>query len=754
MNKILKFNTSASRFEESMLLGNGFLGAAVYGGTNTERYSMNESTLWSGYPTYCSNPNGKKVLKNARSLIEKGEYLKAAEEIEQGFTGTFSQTYLPLCSIYIENKVAEPTEYSRTLDMETGISLVNYKSGDICVKRESFINNPNNVMAIKITQQNVELTKIYIKSELQCSISSAEDRLILRGTAPSFDHPIGRRYSLSEKRPTYAENDNEKGMRYKAVLWAEANGELRFNGDCIEVLNSSEITIYFAAKTSFNGFNKHPYLDGAEVENACNKLIENAISKGYDELRKEHIQDFSNLFNRTDFSLCNSKTELNTDEVLKNHNDNALYELLFNMGKYLTISGSRKGGQAMNLQGIWNELLVPPWNSNYTININTEMNYLPTMALNLPECFEPYIELVKNISENGKKIAKEWYDVDGSISHHNTDIWCMANPVGCKCKGTHLYSFYNTSLGWLLWGLCEKYRIEKDLNFLKNTLYPLLANCAETYIQLFYEDENGNLFLSPATSPENSFILENGDICALAKHSAINNAICCDTLKSAAEFAKILGDTSAAERYETLSQKVMPYQISSDGRIMEWDAEYTEKETHHRHLSHLYGLHPAREIAPYKAQDLVKAAKKSLDVRGDEGTGWCIAWKANMWARLFDGNRALKLLDNQLNYVDPNATTSIMGGGTYPNMLCAHPPFQIDGNFGATSAIIEMLVQVNGNDVYILPALPEKWKSGEIKGIAISGGAFINIAWENNVPTKVEIYPEKLAKNYTLKFKA
>lgn len=754
MNKILKFNTSASRFEESMLLGNGFLGAAVYGGTNTERYSMNESTLWSGYPTYCSNPNGKEVLKNARSLIEKGEYLKAAEEIEQGFTGTFSQTYLPLCSIYIENKVAEPTEYSRTLDMETGISLVNYKSGDICVKRESFINNPNNVMAIKITQQNVELTKIYIKSELQCSISSAEDRLILRGTAPSFDHPIGRRYSLSEKRPTYAENDNEKGMRYKAILWAEANGELRFNGDCIEVLNSSEITIYFAAKTSFNGFNKHPYLDGAEVENACNKLIENAISKGYDELRKEHIQDFSNLFNRTDFSLCNSKTELNTDEVLKNHNDNALYELLFNMGKYLTISGSRKGGQAMNLQGIWNELLVPPWNSNYTININTEMNYLPTMALNLPECFEPYIELVKNISENGKKIAKEWYDVDGSISHHNTDIWCMANPVGCKCKGTHLYSFYNTSLGWLLWGLCEKYRIEKDLNFLKNTLYPLLANCAETYIQLFYEDENGNLFLSPATSPENSFILENGDICALAKHSAINNAICCDTLKSAAEFAKILGDTSAAERYETLSQKVMPYQISSDGRIMEWDAEYTEKETHHRHLSHLYGLHPAREIAPYKAQDLVKAAKKSLDVRGDEGTGWCIAWKANMWARLFDGNRALKLLDNQLNYVDPNATTSIMGGGTYPNMLCAHPPFQIDGNFGATSAIIEMLVQVNGNDVYILPALPEKWKSGEIKGIAISGGAFINIAWENNVPTKVEIYPEKLAKNYTLKFKA
>jgi len=406
------------------------------------------------------------------------------------------------------------------------------------------------------------------------------------------------------------------------------------------------------------------------------------------------------------------------------------------------------------LQGIWNELVDPPWNSNYTININTEMNYMPTLALNLSECFEPYVKLATELAVNGKKIAEEWYGVKGIISHHNTDIWRMANPVGSQNKDSHVWSFYNTSFGWILWGLKEKFLIEQDYEYLNDTLYPLLTECAETYISLFIEDENGNLYLSPATSPENSFLLSDGTKCALTKHTAINNAICRDTLKTASEFSELLGEDEASKRFGEYAKRVAPYEITSDGRIMEWDTEYPEAEVEHRHVSHLYGLHPAREIAPYNAPELVEAAKKSLDVRGDKGTGWCIAWKANMWARLFDGNRALSLLDNQLTYVkpEPNVRGGLLGG-TYSNMLCAHPPFQIDGNFGATSAIIEMLVQANGKDLYILPALPDKWESGSIKGIKIAGGVIIDISWENHQATEVKFNPPEKEKEYNIIYK-
>lgn len=749
MNKTLKFSTPAKCFEESLLLGNGFLGAAVYGGTDTERYSMNEATLWSGYPNYSSNPNGPKSLKNAKEFLLKGNYEKAAEEIEQGFTGSYSQTFLPLCTLYIQNGITEYDHYSRHLDMQNGICCVDYQKDDIFVKRESFINNPHNVMAVKITQQNVPITKIYIESNLQCSIFTDKNQLILRGTAPVFDHPIGRRYANSEKRPEYSESDAKKGMRYKGILRVDTDGVMRYNGDMIEVLNAAQITVYFAAKTSFNGFNKHPFLEGAEIEDSCNKLIENALLTGYENLKSEHIKSFSNMFNRTEFKLSNSETTLETDLLLKDGPCNALYEQLFNIGKYLTISGSQKGGQPMNLQGIWNELVCPPWNSNYTININTEMNYLPTLPLNLPECFEPYVEFAKQLAENGRRIAEEWYGVKGVISHHNSDLWRMANPVGCRCKGSHLSSFFNTSFGWILWGLCEKFKIENDMEFLKNVLYPLLTECAETYVALFSEDDLGRLFLSPATSPENPFVLEDGSSSAICLHTTISNAICRDILNSSAEFSLILGNDEAAKRYSDYAKKVMPYEISSSGRIIEWDKDYTEEEINHRHVSHLYGLHPARQITPYNTPELAKAAKKSLDVRGDKGTGWCIAWKANMWARLFDGDRALKLLDNQLNYVNPQAESN-PEGGTYPNLLCAHPPFQIDGNFGAVSAIIEILVQCNGNNIYILPALPNRWQSGKIQGIRITGGAFIDIEWQDGKATEVKIYPEEKACNYNL----
>lgn len=750
MNPCLTFDAPGSCFEESILLGNGFLGAAVYGGTAHERYSMNEATLWSGFPQEAHNPKAQEALKRAQKLIGEGKYCEAAETLSVQFTGEFSQSYLPLCTIYIDYGIEEYDTYSRTLDMEKGICKVSYTKGNQSVSRESFISNPDRVMVIKIRQTGVPLTQIYMESTLQGCVFTASDRLILRGTAPYFNRPVGRGLAPGKKHPhAYFEDDSKKGMRYKGVLKIESNGAFRLNGDIIELLDATETTIYFAARTSFNGFDKHPYLNGAEYENICDEDIQKAVKQGYDALKSAHIADFSALFGRTSFTLCNSQAALPTDRLLKEHKSNALYELLFHMGKYLTISASRKGGQPMNLQGIWNELCAPPWNSNYTININTEMNYLPTLPLNLPECFEPYVKFAKELAVNGRKIAEEWYGVQGVISHHNTDIWRMAHPVGRKIKSTSAHSFYNTSFGWILWGLCEKFRLEQDVDYLKDTLYPLLTTCAETYIRLFTEDENGYYYLSPANSPENRFLLDDGSSVGLAPYSTINNTICRDILHSAAEFSALLGKTDAADRYQKYADRVMPYQISDDGRILEWDQDYKEIEPTHRHVSHLYGLHPAREITPFGNPDLASAAKKSLDVRGDEGTGWCIAWKANMWARLFDGNRALKLLDNQLSLVEPYRESGLQGG-TYPNMLCAHPPFQIDGNFGAAAAIIEMLVQCDGKNIYILPALPDKWQSGEIKGICIAGGAHIDIAWENGKATRVKITPEQKAKDYRL----
>lgn len=751
MNTILKFSSPASCFEESLLLGNGFLGAAVYGGTDIDRYSLNEVTLWTGFPEEANNPNAQKAINKAKELAAVGNLTEAAKIIEKGFTGKFSQSYLPLCNLIIKTGIKDYDTYSRTLDLEKGVVSVCYTKGEQKVTRECFISNPDRVLVIKIKQENVERTDVYLESPLQCNIFTSDDeKLILKGIAPVHDHPMWRRHDLETKRLSYYENDEKKGVRYKGILKAECNGELLLNGDSFELINSTEATLYFAAATSYNGFDKHPYLEGADCDSICDEYIKAVENKSYKTLKSAHITDFSSLFNRTSFTLCNNESALDTGALLKEHKSNALYELAFNVGKYLTISASRTGGQPMNLQGIWNEQVCPPWNSNYTININTEMNYLPQLSLNLPECFEPYERLIKELAVTGRKIAKEWYGIDGIVSHHNTDIWRMANPVGCMVDDCHIWSFFNTSFGWLLWGLKEKYLITRDNIFLTNTLYPLITECAETYIKLFTEDENGYLYLSPATSPENTFLTKDGDKCALAIHTAINNAICRDTLYWAAELSGIMGDDSAAERYKNYAEKVMPYKITSDGRIMEWDDEYAEAEIEHRHVSHLYGLHPAREITPYGTPELAKAAKNSLNVRGDKGTGWCIAWKANMWARLFDGNRALKLLDNQLTYVAPDPNAHWLAGGTYPNMLCAHPPFQIDGNFGATAAIIEMLVQVNGKDLYILPALPDKWQSGEIKGIKIAGGATINLKWENGKATKIDISPKEMRDYYNI----
>lgn len=737
MNTILKYKTPADDFNSALPLGNGHIGVMVYGGTSSERYSVNEATLWSGFPT-CDLENGNpEVFGKVKELMLKNRHREATELLEFEFSGKDTQYYLPLGNIMIETDCGKPEEYERSLDLSAAIHTVSFKGEGFEVSRESFISHPHRVMVIKTKQKGIGITRISFNSLLSQTITSEDNLLTVKGVAPYMSQAVNDK----PKETVYSEKDCEKGMKYTAIIRVETDGRVEAMNGTLHIFDAEDILIFFAVRTSFKDYKTHPYLEGLPCDNFCSKDIENALKLDYEQLRKDHLADHSALFSRTDFSIT-SKTDKYTDEMLLEKTDLARFELLWNMGKYLTIAASREDSQVMNLQGLWNEKLYAPWRSNCTININTEMNYMPTCKLGLFECFQPYTKMVTELADNGSKVAKAWYGIDGITVHHNTDLWRLANPVSYKQKGITRHSFFNTTYGWLLWGLYDKFLLDRDLDFLKDTLYPLLIKFAETLLQLFHEDEEGKLYPFPSTSPENEFLLEDGSPCALAYHTAISNAIARDVMKMTAEASEILGYTENANFYKEIGERIMPYIIGSDGRILEWDREWKEAEIEHRHVSHLYGLHPTREITPDGTPDLAEACRQSLNVRGDKGTGWCIAWKANMWARLYDGDRTLMLLENQLN---PTRclTVNANQGGTYPNMFCAHPPFQIDGNFGATAAICEMLVQCNGNTVRLLPALPISWQNGYVKGLCINGGATIDIYWENGKLKEYKISSEK-----------
>ncbi len=754
MNNVLKYAQPATGFIEALPMGNGHIGAMVYGGTSSERYSLNEATLWSGYPS-CDLENGNPaVLEKVKKLMLEEKHSEAQALLEAEFSGRDTQFYLPLGNMMIECDFTDTDEYERRLDLARGLHTVSFSKGEASVTRESFVSNPQRVMAVKIFQKGVAATKISFNSQLQQMQSvdgkqrSRETTLVVRGVAPVSFQPEAEWEHIGL---TYSDRETEKGMKYTAAIYITTDGRMSSLNNTVTVAEATEITIFFAARTSFKDYKTHPYLEPEDCESLCFADLENAKRMGYDRIREAHIKDHSELYGRTEFSIT-GETDEYTDRLLKDGTNPARFELLFNMGKYLTIAGSREGGQPMNLQGIWNESLMAPWKSNYTININAEMNYMPTCKLGLFECFDPYQKMVEELADNGSLVAKAWYGIDGITVHHNTDLWRLANPVSYKRKGITRHHFFNTAYGWLLWGLYDKFLLDRDIVFLRDRLYPLLIKFAETLMQLFHEDEEGRLYPFPSTSPENDFLLDDGTPCALAHHTAISNAIARDIMKITAEASDILGYEKNAAFYKEIGERIMPYLIGSDGRILEWDKEWNEAEINHRHISHLYGLHPAREITPDGTPELAEACRKSLDVRGDGGTGWCIAWKANMWARLYDGDRALMLLENQLKPTEC-LVVNCSKGGTYPNMFCAHPPFQIDGNFGATAAICEMLVQCNGKDLRLLPALPTAWKDGYVKGLCINGGATVDIYWENGKLTEYKIFPCHKAKDYNIIYK-
>ena len=733
-SNLLYYKKHAKSWTEALPLGNGSIGAMVYGKAQTETVSLNYDQLWTGYPRTYQNMCSYDSFVKAREMVMDGKLYEAQELLEKNFEGYNSEAYMPFGDIVINCHKGFVKNYSRRLDLSTAVHTVEYVKSDVKYTRTSFVSNPDKALVMKIESDKageVDFT-LKISSPLKNNVFTDGNTLILDGICPSVS-PSNSEVLPKEEYIQYPDDESKKGISFRGAVRVLADGAVNYKNDSVTVSEATSAYIYFTCESSFNGFDKHPNLEGKEYKDACLAILDAVVEKKYNDVLMAHIADYKTYYDRVCLDLgTNNKENVSTDKRLaqfhSNKKDMGLYALLFNFGRYLTIAGSREGTQAMNLQGIWNHRVTPPWSSNYTVNINTEMNYFPTLMVDMPEMHLPLIEFVKEMSVTGEKTAKEIYNARGFTGHHNIDIWRMTTPV----QGNSQWSFWPMSSGWLCRHLYEHYEYTLDLDYLRNTAYPVMKKAAEFYLDMLIPDANGKLIIAPSTSPENSFKYGKEE-CSVSQTSTMSLSIIKELFGNCLKASAILGETcSVIDEINEKLPEILPFMVGAKGDLLEWykDEEWTEP--HHRHISHLYALHPARLINHEDTPDLIEACRKTLEYRGDAGTGWSLGWKINFWARMWDGNHAMKLIDMQLHPVDNKYFINYKGGGgTYPNMFDAHPPFQIDGNFGAVSGIAEMLMQSTENTIYLLPALPDKWLEGSIKGLRAKGNIKVDISWKD-----------------------